>query len=203
MAKAKKKSKTKAKTKAKSAKVKPKKTALAKKASAKPVKKAKGSKPAKAKSLKTKTTAPKKSVRKTKPTVSRAKTSAVVAKGKSKPKIQAKIKPKSKSQKKFVARNWQSIFVPLDDRILIRRADEFLQTKGGIFIPDSAAERPNSGTVIAVGRGRRGKKGKIYPLEVRLGDEVLFDKYAGTEIKFMDEAFLIVRESDVIGVVEE
>jgi chaperonin GroES len=92
--------------------------------------------------------------------------------------------------------------IPLHDRILVKRAGEEEKTKGGIIIPDSAKEKPIQGKVIAVGKGEVSKDGKLIPLEVKEGDMVLLAKYAGTEIKVEGEGHLIVRENDILGIVE-
>jgi chaperonin GroES len=91
---------------------------------------------------------------------------------------------------------------PLQDRIIVRRVDEEETTKGGIIIPDSAKEKPQEGKVIAVGKGKANEDGKIQPLDVKKGDKVLFSKYAGTEINIEGTEHLIIREDDVLGVVE-
>ncbi len=91
---------------------------------------------------------------------------------------------------------------PLQDRIIVRRVDEEETTKGGIIIPDSAKEKPQEGKVTAVGKGKVNEDGKLQPLDVKKGDKVLFSKYAGTEINIEGEEHLIIREDDVLGVVE-
>ncbi len=91
---------------------------------------------------------------------------------------------------------------PLQDRILVRRIDEEETSKGGIIIPDSAKEKPQEGKVIAVGKGKIGEDGKVQRLDVKKGDKVLFSKYAGTEITLEGDEHLIIREDDVLGVVE-
>ncbi len=93
-------------------------------------------------------------------------------------------------------------FRPLNDRILVKRVEEEEKTKGGIIIPDSAKEKPVEGKVIAVGNGKRLEDGKVLPLDIKPGDKVLFGKYSGTEIKVDGEEHLILREEDVLGVVE-
>ena len=93
-------------------------------------------------------------------------------------------------------------FRPLHDRILVKRVEEEEKTKGGIIIPDTAKEKPIEGKVIAVGNGKRLEDGKIAPLDIKAGDRVLFGKYSGTEIKLEGEEHLILREEDVLGVVE-
>jgi chaperonin GroES len=91
---------------------------------------------------------------------------------------------------------------PLHDRLLAKRLEEATTTKGGIIIPDSAKEKPAEGKVIAVGDGKLGEDGKRIPLQVKAGDRILFGKYSGTEVKIDGEEFLILREDDVLGVVE-
>ncbi|HKQ61108.1 MAG TPA: co-chaperone GroES [Candidatus Polarisedimenticolaceae bacterium] len=91
---------------------------------------------------------------------------------------------------------------PLHDRILVKRVEEKEQRKGGIIIPDTAKEKPMEGKVIAVGTGRVEKDGKRIPLEVKAGDRVLFGKYAGTEIKIEDVEHVILREEEVLGILE-
>ncbi len=91
---------------------------------------------------------------------------------------------------------------PLGDRLLVKRVKEEAQTAGGIIIPDSAKEKPIEGKVIAVGNGKRGDDGKPVKLEVKKGDKVLFGKYAGTEVKIEGEEHLILREDDILGIVE-
>ena len=93
-------------------------------------------------------------------------------------------------------------FNPLHDRILIKRIEEKETAKGGIIIPDSAKEKQQEGEVIAVGNGRNTDDGKIIPLDVKAGDRILFGKYSGTEIKVDNEDFLILKEEEVLGVVE-
>ena len=91
---------------------------------------------------------------------------------------------------------------PLRDRILVTRLEESEQRIGGIIIPDSAKEKPQQGKVVAVGRGRVNDKGDVFPLDVKVGDTVLFGKYTGTEIKLDGIEYLILREEEVLGVVE-
>ena len=93
-------------------------------------------------------------------------------------------------------------FRPLHDRILIKRVEEEEKTKGGIIIPDSAKEKPIEGKVIAVGNGKRLEDGKLAGLEVKAGDRILFGKYSGTEIKLDGEEHLILREEDVLGILD-
>ena len=89
---------------------------------------------------------------------------------------------------------------PLHDRLLVRRIEEKVTAKGGIIIPDTAKEKPMEGEVVAVGPGARGEDGKIQPLDVKSGDRVLFGKWSGTEIKLDGEELLIMKESDIMGV---
>ncbi|MFZ7128158.1 MAG: co-chaperone GroES [Desulfobacterales bacterium] len=91
---------------------------------------------------------------------------------------------------------------PLHDRILVKRVEEETKTKGGIIIPDTAKEKPAEGKVIAVGNGRIGEDGKRIPLEVKEGSRVLFSKYGGTEVKVEGEEYLIMREDDILGIIE-
>ena len=93
-------------------------------------------------------------------------------------------------------------FRPLHDRIVIRRIDEAEKTKGGIFIPDTAKEKPMEGKVVAVGPGARNESGAVVPLDVKKGDRILFGKWSGSEIKLEGEDLLIMKESDVLGVLE-
>jgi chaperonin GroES len=92
---------------------------------------------------------------------------------------------------------------PLRDRLLIERIEEHEQRIGGIIIPDTAKEKPQQGRVIAVGKGRINDKGEVFPLDVKEGDTVLFGKYSGTEIKIEGKEYLIVREEEVLGVLED
>jgi len=90
---------------------------------------------------------------------------------------------------------------PLHDRILVRRMPEEEKTAGGIIIPDTAKEKPQRGEIVATGKGRVTEEGKILPLEVKVGDRVLFGKYSGTELKLDGSEFLMMREEDVLGVI--
>jgi len=92
---------------------------------------------------------------------------------------------------------------PLHDRVIARRTEQEDKTAGGIIIPDTAKEKPIQGEVIAVGPGGRDDSGKLIPLDVKVGDIVLFGKWAGTEVKLDGEEFLVLKESDIIGVVEK
>ena len=91
---------------------------------------------------------------------------------------------------------------PLHDRILVKRLDEEDKTAGGLYIPDSAKEKPIQGKVIAVGAGKRDKEGKAIPVEIKAGDKVLFSKYSGTEVKLDGDEHLIMREDDILAVLE-
>jgi chaperonin GroES len=93
-------------------------------------------------------------------------------------------------------------FRPLHDRILVRRIEAEEKTAGGIIIPDTAKEKPMEGEVIAVGPGARDEAGKVQPLDVKVGDRILFGKWSGTEIRLSGEDLLIMKESDVMGVIE-
>jgi chaperonin GroES len=91
---------------------------------------------------------------------------------------------------------------PLHDRILIKRLEEQEQKKGGIIIPDTAKEKPQEGKVIAVGNGKVNDEGKKIPLDVKAGDKILFGKYSGSEVKIDDDEYLIMREEDVLAIIE-
>jgi chaperonin GroES len=91
---------------------------------------------------------------------------------------------------------------PLQDRLIVKRIAEEEKTKGGLIIPDTAKEKPQEGKVIAVGKGKANEEGKVTPLDVKAGDRVLFGKYSGTEIKIDGEEHLIMREDDILGVIE-
>jgi len=91
---------------------------------------------------------------------------------------------------------------PLSDRIMVERVEEDAKTKGGIIIPDTAKEKPAEGKVVATGNGRLGEDGKLLPMDVKVGDRVLFSKYGGTDIKIDGIDYLIMRQDDVLGVVE-
>jgi chaperonin GroES len=93
-------------------------------------------------------------------------------------------------------------FRPLQDRLLIKRVEEENKTKGGIIIPDTAKEKPLEGKVVAVGNGKVSEDGKVRPMDIKVGDSILFSKYAGTEVKIDGEDHLILREEDVLGVLE-
>ena len=91
---------------------------------------------------------------------------------------------------------------PLQDRMLVERVEEEEKTKGGIIIPDTAKEKPAEGKVVAVGNGKVGEDGKRVPLEVKKGNRILFGKYSGTEVKIEGKEYLIMREDDVLGIIE-
>ena len=93
-------------------------------------------------------------------------------------------------------------FRPLHDRVVVRRVEEEGKSKGGIIIPDNAKEKPQQGEVVAVGPGARDESGKLVPLEVSAGDRVLFGKWSGSEVKIDGEDLLIMKESDIMGVIE-
>ena len=93
-------------------------------------------------------------------------------------------------------------FRPLHDRVVVRRLESEERTKGGIIIPDTAKEKPQEGEIVAVGPGARDESGKIQPLDVKAGDRILFGKWSGTEVKIDGEEHLIMKESDVMGIIE-
>ena len=92
-------------------------------------------------------------------------------------------------------------FRPLHDRVLVRRTEEDEKTKGGIIIPDTAKEKPQQGEVVSVGSGARNEQGEVQPMEVSAGDKILFGKWSGTEVKLDGEDLLIMKESDILGIV--
>ena len=94
-------------------------------------------------------------------------------------------------------------FTPLHDRLLVRRVEETETVRGGIIIPDSAKEKPQEGEVISVGKGRSNEVGTVFPLDVKVGDRVLFGKYSGNEIKIDGEDFLIMKEDEVLGILKK
>jgi chaperonin GroES len=93
-------------------------------------------------------------------------------------------------------------FRPLHDRVLVERVESDTKTKGGIIIPDTAQEKPMEGKVISVGQGARGEDGKIHPLDVKKGDRILFGKWSGTEVKIDGKELLIMKESDIMGIIQ-
>lgn len=92
---------------------------------------------------------------------------------------------------------------PLQDRVIVKRIEEEEKTKGGLIIPDTAKEKPQEGKVVAVGKGKANEDGKVIPLDVKVNDRVLFGKYSGTEINMDGEEHLIMREEDILGVIEK
>jgi chaperonin GroES len=105
--------------------------------------------------------------------------------------------------KNIKQRRWLDMKLkPLQDRILVQRIEEEKTTKGGIIIPDTAKEKPAEGKVVAVGNGKVGEDGKRIALEIKKGDRILFGKYSGTEVKIEGEEYLILREDDVLGIIE-
>lgn len=91
---------------------------------------------------------------------------------------------------------------PLQDRILVKRIEEEEKTAGGIYIPDTAKEKPQMGEIVSVGNGKKTEDGKVIPVDLKAGDKVLFGKYAGTDVKVEGDNFLIMREDDILGVIE-
>jgi chaperonin GroES len=102
----------------------------------------------------------------------------------------------------MVRGEWFMKFRPLQDRVLIRRIEQEEKTTGGIIIPDTAKEKPQEGEVVAAGPGARAEDGKVHPLDVKVGDRVLFGKWSGTEIKLDGEELMIMKESDLLGIIE-
>ena len=94
-------------------------------------------------------------------------------------------------------------FRPLHDRVVIRRVEEEAKSKGGIIIPDTAKEKPMQGEVVAIGPGGRDEAGKLIPIDLKVGDIILFGKWSGTEVKIDDKELLIMKESDIMGVIED
>ena len=92
---------------------------------------------------------------------------------------------------------------PLQDRVIVKRVEEEEKSKGGIIIPDTAKEKPQEGRVVAVGKGKTGDDGKVTPLDVKVNDRILFGKYSGTEVNFDGEEHLIMREDDILGIIEK
>ena len=103
-----------------------------------------------------------------------------------------------------IRHGWRKLmsFRPLHDRVLVRRVEEETKTAGGIIIPDTAKEKPMQGEILAVGPGSKNDKGEVSPLDVKVGDRILFGKWSGTEVKMDGEELLIMKESDIMGVVE-
>jgi chaperonin GroES len=102
----------------------------------------------------------------------------------------------------FVPEEHQMSFRPLHDRVVVRRLNGEEKTKGGIIIPDTAKEKPSEGVIVSVGPGARDESGKIVALDVKAGDRILFGKWSGTEVKVDGEELLIMKESDIMGVIE-
>ncbi len=94
-------------------------------------------------------------------------------------------------------------FRPLQDRVVVRRVEQEEKTAGGIIIPDTAKEKPMEGEVLSVGPGARSEDGKIHPLDVKVGDRILFGKWSGTEVKLDNEELIVMKESDIMGVIEK
>ncbi len=94
-------------------------------------------------------------------------------------------------------------FQPLHDRVLVERLDQENKTESGIIIPDTAKEKPMQGLIIEVGSGARDEKGNITPLDVKVGDKILFAKWGGTEVKLKNKEYLIIKESDILGIIKE
>ena len=92
---------------------------------------------------------------------------------------------------------------PLHDRVIVKRIEEERKSAGGIVIPDTAAEKPDQGEIVAVGKGKKGDDGKLIPLDVKVGDRVLFGKYSGQAVKVDGEELLVMREEDIMGVIEK
>lgn len=164
----------------------------------------------KTKSQKPKAAKPKaKAAKAKKPTKVAAKPKAKPAKKKTTksaaPKMKAVAKSGAKPKLTLVKTTSKSLgfLTPLDDRILVEKLGASDRTPGGLYIPDMAQERPNKGKVVAVGHGRRDKKGRVRPLDVQVGDVVLFTQWAGGEIELDGATFLIMRETDVLGVALE
>ncbi len=176
-----------------------------KKAKKKPVKAKKSVKPSQTKAKGKAKAKAKKAVKAKPAAVKKTKTANAKTKTKTKtktikPKL-ARVAPVTSPTKITPQRSDFRILTPLDDRVLIRVAEPMTKTAGGIFIPTTATDQPDRGQVVAKGRGRRNKKGVIRPLDVNVGDTVLFPKYSGTKITFGNEDYLILREEDILGVV--
>lgn len=139
----------------------------------------------------------------------KSKSKKIVAKAKTKKTVKAK-SPKIAKKKNVVAKSLSAKssaslfkFHPLDDRVLVEREEASQKTSGGIFIPGTASETPTRGTVVSVGPGHKGKKGLLRPTDVKPGQRVIFSKYSGNEIHLGDKDYIIMRETDIIGIVEE
>jgi chaperonin GroES len=124
-------------------------------------------------------------------------------KGRASPAPALPVRSGGTSRNLFVLKENDMTFRPLHDRVLVRRIEAEEKTAGGIIIPDTAKEKPQEGEVIAVGPGARDESGKLVPLDVKVGDRILFGKWTGTEIKLDGKDLLIMKESDVMGVIEQ
>ena len=144
----------------------------------------------------------------TKKKVAKKKAAKKVSKKKPTPKKAAKKKPAVKTKTvKAVAKpqkvDWDQVFTPLDDRLVVEPVTKSNKTAGGIYIPDSVVETaPNRGKVLAVGRGHKSPKGHLRPMDVKVGDEILFSEFSGSQMILLDQSLLILREHDVLGVVD-
>lgn len=151
---------------------------------------------------KTKTVKPKKAIKSAKSTKSGGKGKMKAAAPKVGAKSKSVSKPKSvtKPMAGGTKQNWKNFFSPLDDRILVE-VDLFTnRTPGGLYIPDTVEDKPQGGVVVAVGRGHRDNKGRVRPLDVKIGDKVLFPKFSGTTLEFGGMSVLVLREGDLLGV---
>jgi chaperonin GroES len=117
--------------------------------------------------------------------------------------VRGEIEKQKRRSKAMAVKAATTTFIPLHDRILVRRVEEGETVRGGIIIPDSAKEKPQEGEVISVGKGKSNDEGKVFPLDVKAGDKILFGKYSGTEIKIDGEEFLIMREEEVLGIIKK
>lgn len=131
----------------------------------------------------------------------------VKAKTKSVPKKSPQKKAKTTATKPVAAKASKGPtlfkFHPLDDRVLVERDEAIQKTSGGLYIPDTATDSPNQGTVVSVGPGHIGKKGILRPTDVKPGQKIIFNKYSGNELKLADKNYVILRETDIIGIVED
>jgi chaperonin GroES len=120
-----------------------------------------------------------------------------------KARVAGSVRLRGKESEAMATKTAATTFTPLHDRLLVRRVEEGETVRGGIIIPDSAKEKPQEGEVISVGKGKSNDEGKVFPLDVKAGDRVLFGKYSGTEIKIDGEDFLIMREEEVLGILKK
>lgn len=170
---------------------------LAKKGGKKAAKKSVAKKPAK-KAAAIKPAAKKaKTLAKTKKVAKPAKTAKAAAAKGSKP---SNVLPLKKPAGRSAEKKWSHFFTPLDDRVLVELQGPANKTPGGLFIPDTVSEKPSHGLIVAVGRGHRDKKGRMRPLDVQLGDKVLYGQYAGTKVELDGNDFLLLREEDILAV---